>query len=373
MNIEVFRLERMQSVWENVVEHNLAESGIRPLNLEELLTPAELDEVHKLRLGYSQTNGTPGLRERIAAFYPGAVLDQITATAGSTEANYLLIWSLIEKGDEVVFEMPNYMQMWGLLRGYGADVKTFRLLEERAWAPDLEALDRAVTRKTKLIVLTNPNNPTGAILTEDEMDAIVRIAARGGAWILADEVYQGAERAGRRTPSFWGRYDRVICVNGLSKAYGLPGLRIGWIAAPLDLIRSVWPYHDYTTISPSILSDKLATIALSPDHLPTIQARTHALLNRNYPILEDWLTRHADLFSYVPPRAGAIAWARYAMDIGSTALVERIIREKSVFLVPGDLFDMGRYLRIGYGPEESRLRAALARLDEFWTSLATSI
>ena len=364
MKIETFKLERFQSTWENVVEFNLAESGVHPLSIEEFVGKKEMAKVQKLGLGYSQTNGTPGLRKNIAALYPGIDLDQIQVTTGSTEANFLLMWSLIEEGDEVVFEIPNYMQMWGLLRGFGASVKTFCLRAEKNWAPDLAELGRAVTKKTKLIILTNPNNPTGAVLSRDEMEEIIRIARKASAWILADEVYQGAERVGQRTPSFWGRYDKVICVNGMSKAYGLAGLRIGWIAGPLGLIKSVWPYHDYTTISPSILSDKLATIALSPANRAKILRRTKNILNTNFPVLETWLKKHPGLFSFVPPKAGAITFVRYDLAVNSTSLAEKIIREQSVFLAPGDLFEMDRYLRIGFGAEKKSLRRALARVDK---------
>jgi aspartate/methionine/tyrosine aminotransferase len=364
MKIEVFKLERMQSKWENAVKYNLAESGVHPLALEEFLGKKELGRVLKQRIGYSQTNGTPALRKNIAAFYPGIDPDQILVTVGSTESNFLLMWSLIEPGDEVVFEIPNYMQMWGLLRGFGAKVKTFRQREDRNWAPDLDELARAVTRKTKLIILTNPNNPTGAVLTRQEMAEIIRMARKSGAWILADEVYQGTERVGGRTPSFWGAYDKVICVNGLSKAYGLAGLRIGWIAAPLDLMKKVWPYHDYTVISPSVLSDLLATIALSPAHRDALLLRTKQILKSNFLILEAWLNKRPGLFDFVSPRAGAIAFVRYHLSLNSTELVERIIREQSVFLVPGDLFDWDHHLRIGFGAEERSLSAALSRVDK---------
>ncbi len=368
MKIETFKLERFESTWEKVVEFNLAESGVHPLSIEDFVGKKEMAELEKLGLGYGQTNGTPGLRKNIAAMYPGIDLDQIQVTIGSTEANFLLMWSLIEEGDEVVFELPNYMQMWGLLRGFGASVKTFCLREEKNWAPDLDELGRAVTKKTKLIILTNPNNPTGAVLSKEEMEEIIRIARKAGAWILADEVYQGAERVGGRTPTFWGRYDKVICVNGMSKAYGLAGLRIGWIAGPLELIKSVWPYHDYTAISPSILSDKLATIALSPATRAKILRRTKTILTTNFPVLETWLKSRPRLFSFVPPKAGAIAFVRYNLAVNSTSLAEKIIRDESVFLVPGDLFEMDRYLRIGFGLEEKSLRRALTRVDKVLTA-----
>jgi len=364
MKIETFKMERMQSTWENVVEYNLSESGVHPLSLNELLTPDELARARRIEIGYTQTNGTPELRERIARLYPGIGLGQILATAGSSEANFLLIWSLIESGDEVLFELPNYMQMWGLLRGFGAKVKPFALHEETGWQPDPDELRKLVTRKTKIIVLTNPNNPTGSVLTAESMKTVIDVAAKVGAWILCDEVYQGAELNGVLTPSFWGKYDKVLVVNGLSKAYGLPGLRIGWVVGPEEIIEKTWPYHDYTTISPSALSDKLAAIALDPKNKDRILARTRGILNKNLPILEAWLKKQGGIFTFRPPKAGAILFAHYNLAINSTGLVERLIREKSVLLVPGDHFEVDHYLRFGYGPQETYLVAGLSRVEE---------
>jgi hypothetical protein len=364
MKIDVFKMERMQSTWENVVDYNLSESGVHPLNLKEMLTPDELASLAEVELGYTQTNGTIPLRQAIARLYPGISLDQILTTAGSSEANFLLMWSLIEPGDEVLFELPNYMQMGGLLRAFGAVVKPFTLRESLGWQPDLDEMRRLVTPKTKLIVLTNPNNPTGAVLTPEAMKGIVDLAAGAGAWILADEVYQGAELAGDRTPSFWGCWEKTLVVNGLSKAYGLPGLRIGWIVGPEDVIKRTWPYHDYTTISPSALSDRLATIALSPGKRERILGRTKSILNANFPALENWLKGHGGLFRFLPPRAGAIVFARYAMDVPSVELVERLIRDESVLVVPGDHFEMEGHLRFGYGSGGDYLLEALARIDK---------
>jgi len=365
MKIEHFRMERMQSTWGNVVDYNLSESGVHPLSLEELVSKEELEEIVRIGLGYSQTNGTPELRQRIAGLYPGISIEQILATAGSSEANFLLMWSLIEPGDEVVFMMPNYMQMWGLVRGFGAKLKPFWLRESLGWAPDLDELRKVVTKKTKLIILTNPNNPTGAVLSQEVMETIINLADKAGAWIIADEVYQGAERDGERTPSFFGRHGRVVVVNGLSKAYGLPGVRIGWIVAPEEFIKKTWPFHDYTTISPSILSDCLARIALAPQNRRKILARTRRILKKNFPILKTWLEKQAGLFEFVPPRAGAIAFARYNLKIDSVELVNRLICEKSVLVVPGEHFEMGRYLRLGYGGEPDHLKSGLARIEDF--------
>jgi aspartate/methionine/tyrosine aminotransferase len=363
-------MERMQSTWENVVDYNLSESGVHPLTLDELLTPAELEALTKVEIGYTQTNGTVGLRRNIARLYPGLGLEQVLATAGSSEANFLLIWSLIEPGDEVLFELPNYMQMAGLLRAFGAKVKPFRLRESLGWQPDLDELKKLVTSKTKLIVLTNPNNPTGSVLTEEAMKGLVDLAAGAGAWILADEVYQGAELSGDVSPTFWGRWDKTLVVNGLSKAYGLPGLRVGWIVGPEEVVKRTWPYHDYTTISPSALSDALATRVLAPGTRERILARTRGILNTNLPVLEKWLGDHDGLFSFRRPQAGAICFARYALNVGSTELVERLIREKSVLVVPGDHFETDGYLRFGYGSEKGYLLRALGLIDELFKIIA---
>jgi aspartate/methionine/tyrosine aminotransferase len=372
MKIEQFKMERMQSTWENVVEFNLSESGVHPLSLHELANEEELQEISRLGLGYSQTNGTPELRGEIAGLYPGSNIDQILTTAGSSEANFLLMWSNLEPGDEVVFMMPNYMQMWGLLRGFGAMLKPLWLREGLGWAPDLDELRKVVGGKTKLIIVTNPNNPTGAVLSREAMTAIIEAAAKVGAWIIADEVYQGAERVGGTTQSFWDKYERAVVVNGLSKAYGLPGLRIGWIIGPREFIQKTWPYHDYTTISPSILSDRIARIALAPENRPKILRRTRDILQENFPILKAWLEGQEGLFSFIPPLAGAIAFARYNSQVNSTELATRLIEEKSVLIVPGDHFEMDHHLRFGFGSEAGYLQAGLARIAEFLAGIRKS-
>jgi hypothetical protein len=190
-----------------------------------------------------------------------------------------------------------------------------------------------------------------------------------GAWVLSDEIYRGAEVDGVETPSAWGRYDRVIITSGLSKAYGLPGLRIGWVVSTPELVASTWSCHDYVTIGPGAMSDLLARTALEPAVRARILARTRGILRANLPITQDWLDAHGDRFSYVPPDAGAIVYARYHDPINSTALVERLRIEKSVLLVPGDHFGMDGYLRIGFGCEMRLLRDGLDRVADLLRSL----
>ncbi|MBE9507110.1 MAG: aminotransferase class I/II-fold pyridoxal phosphate-dependent enzyme, partial [Chloroflexi bacterium] len=187
-----FDMERMMSKWENVVEYNLSESGVHPTTIRELVDdPAVIEELLTTELNYPQSNGTIELRERIAALYPGATPDNILVTVGCAEANFIAIQTLLVPGDEMAMMLPNYMQIWGIAHNYGIQVKPFHLREERGWAPDLDELNDAVSSDTKLIAVCNPNNPTGYILTEAEMDGIVAAAERAGAWLLADEVYAG--------------------------------------------------------------------------------------------------------------------------------------------------------------------------------------
>jgi aspartate/methionine/tyrosine aminotransferase len=360
-----FEMERMMSKWENVVAYNLSESGVHPLTVRELLEdPSAVEELLDTELNYPQTNGIPQLRERIAALYPGATPENVLVTVGCAEANFITLQTLLTPGDEMVVMLPNYMQIWGIGHNYGYRVKSFHLVEEQGWAADLDELERVVSEKTRLIAVCNPNNPTGYILTPKEMDSIVAAAEGVGAWLLADEVYSGAERlTDSQTPSFWGRYDRVLAMNSLSKAYGLPGLRTGWVVGPAETVDEIWARHEYTTISATTLANKLAALALSPQVRPRLIQRTRDYIRRGFPMLEDWLERHAGTFTLVPPQAAAIAFVRYHLVVNSTELVERLMREKSVLIVPGDHFGLDQHLRISFGLPHDYLRPALERVQ----------
>src|SRR5882672_1076639 len=220
MKLEQFAMERMQSTYENQVEFNLSESGVQPLRLAELVDDeAARDALMTEALRYTQSNGTMPLRSDIAAMYAGATPDHIQVTNGGSEANYITTWNVVEPGDEVVMMVPNYMQTWGLARAFGATIREWALVSDGTrWRIDPDALAQVVSARTKLIIICNPNNPTGARIDAADLDRIAAAAARHGSWILSDEIYRGAELDGRETPSIWGRGDRVIVTSGLSKA-----------------------------------------------------------------------------------------------------------------------------------------------------------
>jgi aspartate/methionine/tyrosine aminotransferase len=361
-----FELERWQSTWENRVRFNLSESGVHPLTIQELLGLAGASALPLLevRLGYAQSNGSDLLRERVAALYPGASPDQVLVTTGSSEANFVTCWRLLERGDKVAVMLPNYLQAWGLTQNFGAEVRPFRLQEKEAWEPYAEEIRSAIAPGTKLIVVTNPHNPTGHVLGDASRKVILERAAEVGAWILADEVYQGAELGGKTTPSFWGSgYEKVIIVNGLSKAYGLPGLRIGWIVSTPGFSQEAWSRHDYTTIGPAGASDHLAAVALDPLVREKLIERTRRILHANYPVMEEWLKTFGETFSWHPPQAGAICWARYRGAISATEVVEKLRAQHSVLLCPGEHFGMPGFLRFGFGGDLKHFQEALAETE----------
>jgi aspartate/methionine/tyrosine aminotransferase len=369
------RWKRLQSIWEHQVAWNVSESGVEPLRVDELaLTGRDRDAVLRQPLAYTQTNGTVELRGLIASMYPGATAAHIEVTNGGSEANCVTLMHLVQPGDEVVMMTPNYMQAPGLLKALGATIVPWPLRSlgtddgGARWAPDLAALGTLVTPRTRAIFICNPNNPTGSRLTASELDAIGAVASVAGAWVIADEIYRGAELDAVESPTMWGRAERVIVTSGLSKAYGLPGLRIGWVVGPPAVVEELWGVHDYTTIAPGALSDLLARIALSPEGRERLLARTRGIIRANYPALRSWIEKHKGL-SHVPPEAGAIAFVKYAHAINSTELVERLRVERSVLVVPGDHFAMDGYLRIGFGSHPDHLAGALERIGEFLDAL----
>lgn len=354
-------MERWQSRYENTVRCNLSDSGVRPFTLAEFCAFADVDPAG-VEFGYGSGDGTARLRERISALYPGAGPDEVVVTTGSAEANFLTLWRLVEPGDRVVIVEPTYGQTPGLARGLGAEVVALNLEEASGWQPAPGAAAAAITPGTRLVVVTNPNNPTGAVLSDDARAEIVVAAEAAGAWILADEVYAGAEVGAAdapATPGLWGATDRVIATASLSKAYGLPGLRLGWLVAPPALREDLWARKDYTSIAPGVLSDFLARAALEPDTRRRILARCRDIIRANIELVRDWADATPGLRVRMPD-AGAICLFAYDAPIPSLELAERLRTEDSVLIVPGAHFGLEGTFRIGFGYDAAKLPAGLA-------------
>jgi aspartate/methionine/tyrosine aminotransferase len=371
MSFIPFELEEWQSRWETTVAFNLADSGVAAVRLGDLLADeAELRRFLDVVLHYPPVAGTPLLRERIAAWL-GAAPENVLVTVGASEANAILTSTLVEPGDEIVVMEPGYRQIRGIALNAGATVRDFPLEQERGWRPDLSALDEAVNERTRLIAVTNPNNPVGSMLTDAEMNIVLAAARRVGAWLLADEVYRGTERlTDVITPTFWGRYERVISVGSLSKAFGLPGLRLGWIVAPPALVEAAWRRHEYVAIATGTLSMRLAELALEPATRDRLLARTRRLIRQGYERLGAWIGDHAGLLSIVPPAATALGFVRYRFDLPSVEVAQALRREADVLVAPGSHFGVERHLRMTHGLEPQVLDQALERAGPVLRRLA---
>ena len=364
MKFEEFELERNQSLFEHEVDYNLSESGLHPLPLKSILTEDEQQELLETELIYGYTTGTPMLREKIADLYTGADFDNVLATSGSAEANFVAVMTLLEPGDELIYMVPNYLQIRGIARSFGITVKELPLREELGWQWDMKELESMISSKTKMIGVCHPNNPTGSIVSKENMGKIIDIASGNDCWILSDEVYRGAELNGIESPSFYGKYEKTIVNAGLSKAYRLPGLRIGWTVGPKDYIKKAWAFHDYTSISIAYHSDWVASRILDTKRRKQILDGTKQHLNQNMNTLVKWINTCDGKLSLSPPQAGAIAFVRIKIDIPSQDLTYHIRDNFSVLLTAGKWFGLEGFLRFGYGPPNEYLLEALGRIGE---------
>jgi len=372
MTFETFLLERNQSLYENEVELNLTESGVEPLTLRELLTEDEFEALAQVRLGYNHTEGTPELRRAIASWYPGATADHVLVTAGAVEANLLVYWTLMRPGDALAMMLPNFMQLHGLAHAFGHCVRPIFLSpHQQGWRLDAASLSAATADPdTRLVAVCNPNNPTGAVLTSSEMDALATAAEARGAWLLADEIYRGSELDGRaETATFHGRYAKAVVTSSTSKSLAHPGLRIGWVVAEPSLIAEIMRRQDYTTIGTGPLNQHLAGLLLTPARREAMLARSRAIIGRNLQLVQGWIERWNGRLSWRRPDAGGMAFVGYDFPIRSADLSRRIREEESVFVVAGEWFGLENHLRIGTGGEAEHLQAGLARIDRVLASL----
>jgi aspartate/methionine/tyrosine aminotransferase len=359
VRVPEFRMERMQSTWEHRVRYDLSESGVRAVSAAELFGEDRegLQRALRTPLGYAQGNGHDELREVIASFYPGATADNVCVTTGTSEANFLALTALVSPGDRVVVVLPSYMQVHGWATALGAEIAPLWLREELGWRFDEIELRRAMHR-AKLVYLCEPNNPTGSVLDDAARDSLVDAAREAGAWLVADQVYRGAEHAERLTPSLFAD-GNVVVTAGLSKVFGLPGLRVGWVVTTPEMATRVWSTHDYSTIAPTTLSAIFAERALRQRE--RLIARARAIVREGWPVLRDWAQTNG--FSVVPPAAGAIAFVRRDLGMPSAEFVDRLIREQSTMLVPGEHFLLDGHLRVGFGMPRDQLTGGLARVS----------
>lgn len=369
MKIEPFGVEQWMNEFETKCEWNIAETCVESLTLGELLDMAGqretiMNELLPLKLTYGAIEGSDRLRNNIAGLYEAKTKDNVVVTHGGIGANHLVLLTLIEPGDKVIAILPNYQQHKSIPESIGADVKVLRLREEQDFLPDLEELKKLVGKDCKLITMSNPNNPTGALMDRVYLEKIVEIAQSCGAYILSDEVYRSVEQSSgiTITPSVADLYDKGISTGSMSKAFSLAGLRLGWICGPTDLIHAVSIHRDYSTISVGMIDDLLASIAL--EQKDKIRARNLSIVRENLAVLDAWVAQEP-LISYVKPRGGTTVLLKYALDVPSRDFCVELLKETGVMLTPGSVMEMEGYLRIGYANNVEVLKNGLRRMSGF--------
>ncbi|HEX3457895.1 MAG TPA: aminotransferase class I/II-fold pyridoxal phosphate-dependent enzyme [Candidatus Baltobacteraceae bacterium] len=363
--LEPFELERFFARYEFSTRHVLCPSGPESMPVHDLLAfePDAAQRLAQLRLGYVESRGTAELRLAIAALYAHGDADQVLVHAGSEEPIFTFMHAALEPGDHIVVQFPAYQSHYSIAESIGASITRWDSDLDREGVPGVAALEGLLRPETRAIVVTTPNNPTGYSLSRAEFEAVVELARSRGLWLFCDEVYCGTEREAERLPAACDVYDRGVSLGGMAKAYGLAGLRIGWVSASQrPLLDRMATIKDYLTICSSAPSEFLAALALRHD--AGLTERVRGICVHNLDLLDEFFARRAELFRWARPRAGTTAFPRYLGSEGSAAFCRRVVEEAGVLLLPSTTFDAGdAHFRIGYG--RANLPEALAALDAF--------
>jgi aspartate/methionine/tyrosine aminotransferase len=373
MKIRPFGVEQWMNEYETRCEWNLAETCVESLTVAELLDLAGIGDsiahtLLPLKLTYGSIEGSDRLRDAIAALYSRQSRSNIVVTHGAIGANQLAYFALVERGDRVVSVVPTYQQHYSIPESIGADVRVLRLREENGFLPDFRELRELAGGSAKLIAITNPNNPTGALMDRAQLEQVASIAASCGAYLLCDEVYRGSDQEGDGTTvSAADLYERGISTGSMSKVFSLAGLRLGWLAAPPEVIAAASVHRDYNTISVGMLDDLFASIALEARG-PILQ-RTRRIVRENLAALDRWVASEPRI-SYVKPRSGTTALLRYDVDLRSREFCVRLLEQTGVLLTPGSAFDLEGCVRIGYANSADVLGRGLGLVSRFMAGLA---
>jgi len=367
MKIREFGVEIWMNAYEDEAKFNLAETCVESLTIAQLLTLAgrnddALSDLLPMRMGYGAITGSPRLKAAICGLYARQSAENVIIAHGTIGANHLVHLALVEPGDRVVAVVPTYQQHYSIPESIGADMRLVHLKPENQFLPDLAELAQAA-KGAKLIALTNPNNPTGALIDRAGLEAIVAIARENEAWLLCDEVYRGIDQEGDGfTASIADLYEKGISTCGMSKAFSLAGLRLGWIAAPAQVIEAVSVHRDYTTISVGMLDDHFAALAL--ENSGRVLERSRKITRENLAILDEWIAGQPRI-SYIKPRSGTTALLKYDLPMGSADLCRQLQADTGVMLLPGEALDMEGWLRIGYACDTGVLRQGLALFGQW--------
>lgn len=367
MHIDNFKIEDWFNKYEKESKYDMADTCVESFSLNELFKitgdkEKHLEYILDKKLNYGDIQGSLRIKNAISGLYNGVEVENITITHGAIGANQLVMLALIESGDEVVSILPTYQQHYSIPKSLGANVKQLFLREENRWLPDVEELEKLVSDKTKLICMNNPNNPTGAVISDEIMEQIVTIARKHNIYILCDEVYRGLEHNGQISKSIVELYERGISTGSMSKVFSLAGLRLGWIVAPQEVMQKIVVQREYNTISVSSVDDYFACLAL--ENRDKIIERNLGIILKGKNILSDWI-EDTDLISWIEPKGGTTALIRYGINKKSMDLCKSLLYDTGVLFLPGETLEMEGYLRIGYCSDISTLKKGLELFDKY--------
>ena len=369
MKIKPFAVEEWMNAWEVGAKYNIAETCVDSISMNDLFELTGEDKTEFLnrlcarRLSYGDIEGLPEFRKGVCGLYKTLNIENIVPTHGASGANHHVFYSLISPGDRVVSIMPTYQQLYSIPESYGADVQILHLSKENNYLPDLEKLRRLVTPKRKMICINNPNNPTGALMSEQMLREIVEIARSADAWILCDEVYRHLSQEDGWCPSIVDLYEKGISVSSMSKVFSLAGLRLGWIAThDMSVVKSCLSHRDYNLVSCGVFDEMLAAAALK--HRDKLLERSRKIVRENLQILDDWVGSEPHV-SYVKPKAGTTALVYYDLDISSYEFCEEMYKKTGAFVTPGDCFEVPHSMRIGYAYGKQDLIDGLKAISEY--------
>jgi aspartate/methionine/tyrosine aminotransferase len=365
VRIAPFALERFYERWEFRAQLMLSSSDCESRAVSELLAfePDAARRLLELRLGYTEVPGSPELRAAIADGYEQIEPHDVLTLAAAEEGIFITCHGLLEPGDHAVIEAPCYGSALELARSTGASVSAWQRNFEDGWSHDLQGLEALLRPETKLIYINSPHNPTGTQMARGVFERVLELAAEGDIVVLSDEVYRGLEHdPGERLAAACDRYSHAISLGAVSKTYGLPGLRVGWLASrDPQLLERAKDIKLYTTICSSAPSELL--VALAVRHAERLIAANRELVLANLPVLDALLERRAELFRWVRPTAGPVGFPRVALDHDVHAWCERIATEASVLLLPGSVYGQPRHVRLGFG--RANLPQAIERLEAY--------
>ncbi len=372
MHIKPFGIEMWMNEFEDHCKYNLAETCVKSMTIGELIEVSGKktklsEELVNMKLTYGEITGSKQLRKNIASLYKNQTTENVMVTHGAIGANSLVYNTLISKGDKVVSVLPTYQQHYSIPESLGAELSILKLKPEHKFLPDINELKQLIKPDTKLIALTNPNNPTGSLMDEALLLEIVDIARTCDAYIICDEVYRGTNQNDPEYgTSIVDIYDKGISTGSMSKTYSLAGLRLGWITAAPDILKDVFIHRDYNTISVGVLDDYFALMAL--ENREKIAIRNTAITRNNLQILDNWV-KNERFFSYVKPNAGTTALLKYEFNIPSREFCIQILENTGVLFAPGSAMDMEGWVRIGYANDPKILTQGLTVLSAYLDKL----